>query len=203
MGDDQKEDTPHHKTTRGELLHIITDLAKDTSNEARCTWLKDFITIKAHPEIAAKHHQQLHAYDGEIADLQLQVVAAKTAAKHEEDQASKVCDDALRALMNGPSLDLNASIRVRLDTLEDAKLKLKDISARLQARIAECEDGIAGVEAKKALAQAEIERGDFERANAKKRKAETDDDDLMETILMDMVDAGRDMERAEKRRRVA
>lgn len=203
MEDDPEEDTTHHKTTPGELLHVMADLVRDTSNEARCTWLKDFITIRTHPIIAAKHHQQLQTYDGEIADLQRKVVEAETAANHEEDEASKVCDDALRELMNGPSLDLNTSIRVRLDTLEDAKMKLKDISERLRANMTECEDRIAGVEAKKALAQAEIERVNLERANAKKRKAQTDDDDLMETILMDMVDVGRDMVRAEKRRRVA
>lgn len=54
--------------------------------------------------------------------------------------------------MNGPSLDLNGSIRVRLETLKDAEMKSKKFSARLQVITTECEDEIAAIEAKKALA---------------------------------------------------
>ncbi|KAH5194796.1 hypothetical protein HBI81_139170 [Parastagonospora nodorum] len=202
IGDDPSEDAPTHKLTPGELVDVMTNLAKDGSNDVRSAWLKDFITIRTHQTLIAGYHQQVQAYEEQISDLHLKIPNAKSAAKQEEDEASKACDDTLRDAMNGPRPDLTTSLDVLSDAVEAAKLKSKDISARLQAEITAFEGDISAIEAKKAQAQTQIEHAALEQANAKKRKAETDDDDLMETIMMDMVDAGRNMGRAEKKRKV-
>lgn len=81
MGDDLNEDAPSHKTTPGELLHVMTDLAKDTSNEVRCTWLKDSITIRTYQTVTTSYQQQVQAYGEQIADLRLKIADAGTTAK--------------------------------------------------------------------------------------------------------------------------
>ncbi|EAT84016.2 hypothetical protein SNOG_08848 [Parastagonospora nodorum SN15] len=202
IGDDPSEDTPSQKLTPGGLIDVMTDVAKDGSNDARSDWLKDFITIRTHQTIIAVYHQQVQAYEQQISDLHLKILNAKSVAKLKEDDASQACNDTLRDAMNGPRPDWTTSLEVLSRAVEAAKLKSKDISARLQAEITAFEGDISAIEAKKAQAQTQIEHAALEQANAKKRKAETDDDDLMETIMMDMVDAGRNMGRAEKKRKV-